>query len=442
MTVRSNCIRGGRLQRATESGGQVPWIIRASLLLFVCLIPLESLGRSAASSSSTITRLAGLLLLASCVCRPEVILRRPQRLTVLAFLLMTTALIRTAFIDPQVLTHAFGRYLTWIQMLVFFHIATPILAVAANRARVVYAYVAGACLTALLLIRGSGLNVAMLEKDRVSLGNLDPNIQSAVLGLAAVWVFVVLLNKRMTIRAPWALMGLPVFVLLVSANLLTGSRGGLLALFAAFVPFVFTRSARSNPLLKIALLVGGVVVMVAIALRSEDMIVRLERSLFERDTAGRDYIYASSLDLLVQRPWLGWGLAANESELGVYTNTYFRDMHNIYLYVLTAAGVVGGALFSGMLFISATAAARLREPLFRQVALAGLMFALVSGFTITILFHKFFWLILICCMPIPCPAGPLKQRSARFPARADARPYPVGSSGGGRHPRSDQVLHA
>jgi len=378
----------------------IPWVIKGALLVFVCLIPLESLGHDETTSSFTITRMAGVLLLASCIYRPRLILRRPELITGLGFLLMTLALIRTLFTEPDQLAYAFGRYVTWFQMLVFFHIATPILAQATNRILAIYAYIAGACLTAVLLLLGLGLNVVMQEKGRTSLGNLDPNIQASVLGLAAIWLIPFLLNNRQPIRKPWFLLLLPLFTLLVSAVLLTGSRGGLIALMAAFIPVLFTRSALPNPTAKIAILAVGLFVITMIAFHDEGMMSRFQHSIYEGDTAGRDYLFSSSLDLWLKRPWLGWGLGANEVALGGYTNTFYRDMHNIYLYVLTAAGVVGGGFLAGMIFRSFKTVSQTPDLMLRQVALSGLVLVLVSGSTITILFLKFFWFALACATPI------------------------------------------
>jgi O-antigen ligase len=382
------------------AGLSIPWVIKGALLVFVCLIPLESLGHDETTSSFTITRMAGVLLVASCIYRPRLILRRPELITGLGFLLMTIALIRTFFIEPDQLAYAFGRYVTWLQMLVFFHIATPILAEAPNRILAVYAYIAGACLTAVLLLMGFGLNVVMQEKDRTSLGNLDPNIQASVLGLAAIWLIPLLLNNRQPIKKPWFLLLLPLFTLLVSAVLLTGSRGGLIALMTAFIPVLFTRSASPNSMAKIAILVVGLFVVTMIVFHNEGMMSRLQHFIYEGDTAGRDYLFSSSLDLWLKRPWLGWGLGANEEALGGYTNTFLRDMHNIYLYILTAAGVVGGGLLAGMIFRSFKSVSRMPDLMLRQVALSGLVLVFVSGSTITILFLKFFWLALACATPI------------------------------------------
>lgn len=405
-----------RVEPSPVAARQIPWVIRGALLVFVCMIPLESLGRDDATSSFTITRLAGVFLLASCIYRPRLVMRRPELITELGFLFMTIALIRTFFIEPDQSAYAFGRYSTWIQMLVFFHISAPILAEATNRVLAIYAYIAGACLTAVLLHMELGLNLGMLEKDRASLGNLDPNVQASVLGLAAIWLISLLLNTRLSIRKPWFLLLLPLFTLLVSAILKTGSRGGLIALMAAFAPLLLTRSASLKATTKFAVLVVGLIVIYIFLLNNEGMMSRLQQSIYEGDSAGRDYLFTSSLDLWMKRPWLGWGLGANEVALGGYTNTFLRDMHNIYLYALTAAGVVGGSLMAGMMVFSFKFVTRLPDLMLRQVALSGLVLVFVSGSTITILFLKFFWLALACAAPIICrsdrPLRPVQNYSA------------------------------
>ena len=379
---------------------KIPWVIRGTLLVFIGLIPLESLGRDDTTSSFTITRIAGIFLLASCALRPKLVLRRPELVTILSFSLMTIALLRTLFIESGVFEYALARYVTWVQMLVFYHIATPVLAETANRILAIYAYIMGACVTSIFLLVGVGLSEVMLEKDRASLGNMDPNFQSAVLGLAAVWLIVALVNNRNPIRKPWFLLGLPLFAIFVAAILLTGSRGGLIALMAALILVLVTRSALSNPASKVLLL--GIVALVVgvIAFHDEGIVSRVQNTIFEGDTAGRDYIFSSSFDLWMRSPWLGWGLGSIESALGGYVNKLFRDMHNIYFYTLTAAGVLGVCLLAGMLFLSIRTAVKLSDSLLRQVALIGLFFVLVTGCAITILFLKFFWLVLVISTPV------------------------------------------
>lgn len=379
---------------------KLPWIIRAALFLFIFLIPLETLGHDAETTSLTISRLAGVFLVAACLLRPRLLLRPPDRLTLFGFGLMTFALIRTAFLAPDQVAMAGGRYLTWLQMLLFYHLARPLLAAPALRMGTLYAYIAGAAVTALLLLLGAGLNESMVDKGRASLGNLDPNIQSAVLGLAAVWLISLLLHQPFSPKRLWPLLGWPAFLLLVSASLLTGSRGGLIALLAALVAVMFTAGGQRHPMRAAGLVALGAALIVLVAAQDERLVERLQNSVELGDTAGRDYIFTSSLDLWMRRPVLGWGLGANEVELGAYTNTMLRDMHSIYLYALTAGGIAGGVLLGGLLGVSVSSARRLPPGLFRQVSVAGLVFVLIFGGTVTILFLKLFWVTLALSAPL------------------------------------------
>ena len=383
----------------------LPWPLRAALVLFFFVVPLETIGHEAETSSFTIARLAGLLLVGACLLRPRLFLRAPDTLTRWAFALMTAALLVTAARGPEHVGYAIGRYATWLQMLVFYHLARPLLAVPALRRRALQAYVAGAAVTAVLLLRGAGLNTAMADKGRAALGNQDPNVQAAVLGLAALWLLVHLLHQPLSVRRPGWLVGWPVFLLLVSASLLTGSRGGLLALLAGLVAVPFTGGRRGQAMRMVLPALLGLVALVAVAAQNEALVQRLEQSVEQGDTAGRGYLYASSLDLWRHRPLLGWGLGANEAELGGYTNTPLRDMHSIYLYALTAGGLLGGGLLVALLAHSVRSARRMADDPHRQAALVSLVFVLTFGATVTIFFFKFFWVALLLATAVHAPVA-------------------------------------
>ena len=373
----------------------VPWLIRATLLAFIFLIPLETLGHESETSSFTISRLAGMVLLASCLIRPRLLVHRPHPVTVWGFVLMSFALIQTVFVDPDLLGYAVGRYVTWLQMLVFFHLAQPLLAAPALRRQAIYAYIAGAALTSALLLSGSGLNAAMMEKGRTALGNLDPNVQAAIVGLAGVWLLALLLQPSLSFARPLTWLAWAILALLISASLLTGSRGGLIALCLGLVATTLLAGGLRHPVLALLFVLVGLAGLGLVVTQNELMMDRIRQSVEAGDTAGRDYIFASSLDLWWHRPVAGWGLGANEGALGGYTNTTLRDMHSIYLYALTAGGAVGAVLLGGLLWTSVRSAIRLPSGLYRQIALGGLIFVLTFGGTVTILFFKFFWVALI-----------------------------------------------
>lgn len=378
---------------------RLPLIIPSVLLVFIFLIPLETLGHEAETSSLTVSRLAGMALVGVCILRPRLLLRCPDRLTLCGFALMTMALLQTTFMATEHIGYALGRYMTWIQMLLFYHLVRPLLADPALHLRALYAYIAGSVVTAILLVRGQGLNVVMEDKGRSALGNLDPNVQAAVLGLAAIWLLAILLQSQRTARRVPVWIGWPLVALLVGASLLTGSRGALMALCIALLALPMLGGARVSLVRSLAIVFMGLGIVAVVASQNEAFMRRLERSIEQGDTAGRDYIFASSLDLWLRRPLLGWGLGNNEFELGSYTNTPLRDMHSNYLYALTAGGVVGGCMLVGMFWIILRSAWKLPPGRQRQAAIAGVIYVCAFGATVTVLFFKFFWVALVWATP-------------------------------------------
>jgi O-antigen ligase len=186
----------------------------------------------------------------------------------------------------------------------------------------------GVVLGALTLLQG--------DDSRVSALGGGPNTFGRNMGLMAFGA--VFLGARYGILAR-----LGVVVLVAMAALLvvrTGSRGGLLAFSMAAA--VYTITANTSPLKK-ALMIATMLVATALAIVYtdaghqaatvfQDRIVG--QTMENRHLAGRDDLWFQSLEMVREKPLLGWGLD------GFRANSWSYP-HNIFMEVTVEGGIFG-----------------------------------------------------------------------------------------------------
>ncbi len=142
----------------------------------------------------------------------------------------------------------------------------------------------------------------------------------------------------------WAFM--PVVSVALVLVLLSGSRGGLVALAAAIAVFVALEARRAGRLLAGAAVAAAVFALAAshtqigrAAVETYEQRVA-QLLLQEQYTAGRTELYRSAYELAMREPLFGDGLAAFPARaLGVYP-------HNLFLEAFCEAGLVGLVLLA------------------------------------------------------------------------------------------------
>jgi len=126
----------------------------------------------------------------------------------------------------------------------------------------------------------------------------------------------------------------------------TGSRGSIVALIMSLMAFPLKKTKRFASKLGIVLagiLVVGFLVWASFSIKS--VRERWESTFETGETAGRNTIYSNALDMFLEKPILGWGPVTHRAELGSRLGLPFRDTHNLYLYILTETGILGGIPF-------------------------------------------------------------------------------------------------
>jgi len=118
----------------------------------------------------------------------------------------------------------------------------------------------------------------------------------------------------------------------------------------------------------------------------------------EGNTSGRDIIYQEALDMIFERPLVGWQPIEYSYELGtrVYGSYSPRplDAHNTYLHLFTEVGVIGAMPFLIGLWLCAKGAWKGRNRNLGLLPLALLITALAGGISSTWIHRKMFWFVL------------------------------------------------
>ena len=249
--------------------------------------------------------------------------------------------------------------------------------------------------------------MSLRSQDRIAAFDANENQIAEILSLGLLVVIGLGYGRaktELTIRLLCWLCSAGLAVMIV----VTGSRGAMIALFLALL--VFFLHGRS---LKVKLKVGVVVVLALgflgwLSYEIEPVRERWEKTYYEGDTAGRDVIFAAAWEMFLEKPLLGWGPANNISELGSRLGLrYARDTHNIYLWVLTEAGLLGAAFFFTGLWLCWQAAWKACNGIQGALPMALLLFLLVNGLKGTNHMEKLFWVVLAYAVASATRASPV-----------------------------------
>jgi len=222
----------------------------------------------------------------------------------------------------------------------------------------------GSCtVLAMLSLNDSTAKVFSLHNvQRVAVDGYNEN--NYAFYLVAGWVSLLLVTLfRISGSGVWKLLAIGPGILLLSSLAASGSRGMMLA--AAMALFLGCLAPR-----RLARYLAGGVALAAVLLcayglvRSDDSFrTRWNAAIENGELAGRQDIYQAAVDMFMERPMFGWGVAANFAEIAsrVRPDLEIYSTHNSPLCVLTEVGVIGGAGYFAALVACGFAAWRARS---------------------------------------------------------------------------------
>lgn len=364
--------------------------IRYAFYLFVLAIPFETASAETVSIIGSIPMILGMALTGAALLQPRVCFNTPPGAfwCFVGYLVLCLALGTTQNIDY--IRPVLMKLFTLAQLLVVMWISFNLFRYPEICRNALLLFIAACAVLSMLLM--SGVGTVSVAQGRASLFGDNANTLGATLSIGLITLFGVTYG-RMKVEKRIRLIGWILFPIIGTAIIMTGSRGSLLALVFG-IALMIIRDGTWEAKLKIGSIVALAIGFLALtALSNDAMRIRLERSFYQGDTAGRDKIHGHAWVMVYEKPLLGWGPVYNQVELGSRLGKSLRDPHSLYLTVLTETGLVGFILFFGGIGLLVRAAwlARVRAEGTLPMALIGCF--LISFFSGSWQGRKIFWLI-------------------------------------------------
>jgi len=201
--------------------------------------------------------------------------------------------------------------------------------------------------------------------------------------------------------------------LMIVALLTTGSRGGLLGLFAGALILLWDE-ARLSRKLGYSLAISGVVLLTlllvpGIALRFTQL---LEPDFYSGDRARRIYEYLAAWTMFRRAPLFGFGLGSFTELVAYFTPPHIDfsyGAHNMYLWALAEIGIVGFGALSAVLVVATRRLLLLRRKCARNTPqraivvgiLASWIAVLTQAATLDVQLSHWFWTLLGIGLSLP-----------------------------------------
>ena len=431
VALRTRTVAGSRLKSDFPSTvypavrkRSIPKVIEWSFLLFIFTIPFEAAQTAFTSGSLSLAKISGLFFFLIYFFLYNPLLHRPlpaipsEMRWFLGYLAIY--LLNVLFLGPEYLPPFLSRFLTLLQLIVFFWIAAALLQHDKNCTKAVITFtIATAILASCTLLQLPGFYGTFGEEidGRVTALGSNPNSIGELMAIALVALIGLLLSRsfgRFKNALP-ILLAVPLLVLLVK----TGSRGsiGAFALGSSVYLFLFLHSKKKFWTILLSIL--AIVSLIYVTANDPVSSQRFEATYKEGSVAGRDVIFSKAVDMILERPIFGWHPVAHWRELGFRVGEWERDAHNLFLHLLLEVGLVGTIPFFIGFLVCLRSAWRASGGTLGLVFLALMITILVTNMSGTNLATKPFWFIL--ALAVGAAAGVRKQPrrlAVRHPAGA------------------------
>ncbi len=379
-----------------------------TLVVYAFLLPLEIIELGPATRGSlTLPKMAAVALLGLALASRKLAFRKfewPHG----AFACYLIALFfGVANVSPRMEGQVFSLLITLVQLFLIFWLSSNLLRDEQLARRTIIAFSLGCSVVAICGFFNIGGMATMSEAkgvSRLSFGDYDPNEIAYFMALGvAILIGMTLENTQKSILLKGAFIGLAFPQVLMIMN--SGSRTGLASVVMGIAIFVILLKKRKNKVLTI--LAGCMVlcVVVYLALTNPATATRLQDSVEEGHVLGRGLIYQSALDMIAEKPFLGWGPIENQYELGRRTGRGIVSPHNLYLRVLLQVGFIGGGLFLIGLALCVWSAWRGRARALGIIPFVLIAVVLISNLALDYLTRKVTWFVLALVVAAPYMGG-------------------------------------
>lgn len=371
------------------------WIIYASYYALIFSIPF---GVIPIGSIGSVSSLAGYIFVLSTALRPKLCYGRLDKSLwafgayAAVFLVWGMWAIFEIHGDADQFYALRINFQTFVQLLILFWVSTNLLTDEIAAKHAIAAFTAGSI--ALALVQALGLGGTGEADGRSAALGANPNLIGALLMFGLIMLMGLAYGQirlgRFSRFVFWIFGGL-----LFMAIIRTGSRGAVLSLIGGLGAFLVQRASLSRRFKLWMILLVSLVFLVMASLQIPSVRERWERSLVKGDTAGRDKIYGYALAMVREKPFIGWAPLYHHIELGERLSYGKpRDFHNLYLHVLTQAGMMGGFPFFLGLGFCGYSAWKARKTCQGILPLALIISTLLDGMSGTPMYNRSLWFIL------------------------------------------------
>jgi O-antigen ligase len=383
-------------RRARRNSLGLRWAVVGAYYAFVFSMPFQVLELGRGNSLSTFI---GYVFVASTILKPRFCYRRPSfafwcfaaYLSIYAFSGWWTSFTVS---DGDVY---FAKYMvplkTMVQLLVLFWIASNMLRYSKIARGTLFTLALSCIILGTVQAVQAADSLATMPGRETAFGT-NPNLIGLILTLGLLALLGLAYGGKKISKTG------RIFFWIFSAFLFlsvvrTGSRGAILGLLVGLGVFLTKRGNLSGRI-RIAAVIVLSVVFVAVASYSNPAVrARWENTIAFGDTAGREEIFTAAVQMLNERPAFGWGPVYHLTELGYRLGlSHDRDVHNLYLHILTEVGVLGSVPFFLGLLICYRSAFKARKTVHGILPLAILSSVLVAGLSGTPIYNRLLWLVL------------------------------------------------
>jgi len=391
---------------AATDPNRIPASIHWTLLFFIFSIPFEAVDLGFGDLVSP-ARVAALPFFVACLFKPRLCFRRPSAPVWWFFAYLGFVAFGILYVIPSDLRRpALSPFLTIVQLVIFFWIAANLFRDRKLAGQALRTYALGVVVLAVgTLANIPGFAASMETHESVAAARVTAlgyasNDLAAIAALGAVILLGDFLGSSLKRgrRILFGIAALPLIVVVIR----TGSRAGVLALFAGLAVFLLpatgTRRQGLAVLLAAVVLLGVGYTAVTNPLLED----RFNAAYYYGDTAGHERIFNASVGMIAEKPVTGWGPTAGLLELGErlqYRATKrggysLRDTHNLLLYLMLEVGIIGTIPFLVGLFLVVRAAWRGRKGPLGLMPLALIAVLLTVNLAHTFYGRKPMWLVM------------------------------------------------
>ena len=392
----------------------VPSLVRWSFIIFAFMLPFEAADLTFITGGASIARVVGLSFFLVYVWYYNPLFsKRPLPRSSLA-LWCFAAYVAFVVVYGLLSGGAIARIATLIQLIVMFWIAADLLQDRQIACSVLLAYsIAATILAVAVLFQLPGFT-SQVVPGRVTALRENLNALGTHMAIAAVAALGLHLKKAYRRSTTLLLVG--AIPALLAGVVSTGSRGALAAVLLGcgiyLLPYRHSKNVMTAALVAVLVIAAGVY-MVG---RSPDFRQRWEQSYYEGSLSSREEIFPITLEMISERPLLGWGPVELGYELGFRTGGWeANDTHNLILHLLAEVGVLGTIPFVCGMLCCFVAAFKGRDGPLGLLPLGTMIVIMVASLSGNQVVWKPLWLVM--ALTIAGSVRLLDRRSRVIPIR-------------------------